>query len=72
MPPKASVKGRIGTYQFMSVNLLQYPSETSKVADELESFFYLMVYNAFRHLRSSCNDPAWWVTTCFDHYAGPP
>ncbi|TBU26886.1 hypothetical protein BD311DRAFT_666546 [Dichomitus squalens] len=71
MPPQATLKDRIGTYQFMSVNLLQRPSETPKIADELESFLHVMVYNAVRHLRSNCNDPAWWVTTYFDHYAGP-
>ncbi|TBU56983.1 hypothetical protein BD310DRAFT_949745 [Dichomitus squalens] len=71
LPPTATLKDRIGTYQFMSVNLLQCPSETPKIADELESFLHVMVYNDVRHLHSNCNDPVWWVTTYFNHYAGP-
>ena len=55
----------------MSVNLLLRPSETPKIADELESFLHVMVYNAVSHLRSNCSHPSSWITNYFNHYAGP-
>ncbi|KAM5541563.1 hypothetical protein V8D89_004753 [Ganoderma adspersum] len=71
VPSKATQALRLGTYQFMSVNLLQYLSRPVKVSDELESFFHVLLYYSVRHLRSNCDHTASWVTNYFDRYAGP-
>lgn len=60
-----------GTYQFMSVNLLQEPSRPVQVSDELESFFHVLVYYAVRHLQSTCDSPSSWIVDYFHRYAGP-
>lgn len=54
----------------MSINLLQEPSRLVQIADELESFFHLLVYYAVRHLRSTCDKPSSWITEYFYRYSG--
>ncbi|EJF56412.1 hypothetical protein DICSQDRAFT_25280, partial [Dichomitus squalens LYAD-421 SS1] len=39
---------RMGTYQFMSVNVLQRPAHPVTITDELESFFHVLLYFCFR------------------------
>ncbi|PIL32469.1 hypothetical protein GSI_05171 [Ganoderma sinense ZZ0214-1] len=56
---------RIGTHQFMSVNLLSDPFQAVKVPDELESFFHVLVYYSVRYLRSNCPSPNAWINTYF-------
>nr|VWO96505.1 Uncharacterized protein [Ganoderma boninense] len=62
---------RLGTYQFMSVNLLQGPARPVQISDELESFFHVLVYYAVRRLRSTCDRPCSWITDYFHRYGGP-
>ncbi|TBU26900.1 hypothetical protein BD311DRAFT_846751 [Dichomitus squalens] len=63
---------QMGTYQFMSVNLLSNPSRPSvTIADELESFFHVLLYYSLRYLRSNCEPPASYITNYFNSYAGP-
>ncbi|PIL32490.1 hypothetical protein GSI_05193 [Ganoderma sinense ZZ0214-1] len=69
--PKATQAHRLGTYQFMSINLLQEPARPVQIPDELESFFHVLVYHAVRHLRSTCERPSWWITDYFYRYDGP-
>ncbi|TBU26891.1 hypothetical protein BD311DRAFT_666524 [Dichomitus squalens] len=68
----ASRASQMGTYQFMSVNLLSNPSRPSvTIADELESFFHVLLYYSLRYLRSNCEPPASYITNYFNSYAGP-
>ncbi|KAI1788236.1 hypothetical protein LXA43DRAFT_649327 [Ganoderma leucocontextum] len=69
-PSSATQAHRLGTYQFMSINLLQEPSRPVQISDELESFFHVLVYYAVRHLRSTCDHPSSWITDYFYRYSG--
>ncbi|KAI1788212.1 hypothetical protein LXA43DRAFT_648693 [Ganoderma leucocontextum] len=61
---------QIGTYQFMSVNSLQRPSQPVAVPDELESFFHVLLYFAVPFLRSMCDTPSAWIDNYFHNYSG--
>ncbi|PIL32475.1 hypothetical protein GSI_05178 [Ganoderma sinense ZZ0214-1] len=56
---------RVGTHQFMSVNLLSDPFRPVTVPDELESFFHALVYFSVRYLRSNCPSPTSWINSYF-------
>lgn len=45
-----------GTWQFTSAWILDHPSSALVTADELESFFHIILYIALRFLRSTCVD----------------
>ena len=60
-----------GTYQFMSVNLLSNLANPVKIADELESFFHVLVYYAVRYLHSNCDEVDSFIQGYFHNYAGP-
>ncbi|KAM5541551.1 hypothetical protein V8D89_004741 [Ganoderma adspersum] len=68
---KQTQDDRMGTYQFMSVNLLNHITKPVKVSDELESFFHLLVYYAIRYLRSNCTSVSSWIDNYFHSYSGP-
>ncbi|EJF60929.1 hypothetical protein DICSQDRAFT_170785 [Dichomitus squalens LYAD-421 SS1] len=71
-PSNAPRTSQMGTYQFMSVNLLSNPSSPSvTIADELESFFHVLFYYSLRYLRSNCESPDSYITNYFNSYAGP-
>ncbi|KAM5541094.1 hypothetical protein V8D89_005227 [Ganoderma adspersum] len=70
-PSKATQAEQMGTYQFMSVNLLSHPSKPVKISDELESFFHVLVYYSIRHLLSNCAHPMSYIDNYFNNYAGP-
>ncbi|KAI1781791.1 hypothetical protein LXA43DRAFT_1078177 [Ganoderma leucocontextum] len=70
-PSRLSQAGRMGTYQFMSVNLLSNLENPVKIADELESFFHVLVYYSVRYLQSSCDEIDSFVQGYFHNYAGP-
>ncbi|TBU21260.1 hypothetical protein BD311DRAFT_772379, partial [Dichomitus squalens] len=62
---------RTGTWQFMSVALLSHGLKIVGVADELESFFHVMLYYAVRYLKvENCDLPtiANYLYTYFDLY----
>ncbi|EJF59459.1 hypothetical protein DICSQDRAFT_17506, partial [Dichomitus squalens LYAD-421 SS1] len=46
---RATQAERMGTYQFMSVNLLTNITKPVEISDELESFFHVLVYYAIRY-----------------------
>ncbi|PIL30039.1 hypothetical protein GSI_07951 [Ganoderma sinense ZZ0214-1] len=54
---KARQPHRTGTWYYMSVYSLQYPRHPLSIADELESFFHVIIYLAIRFLRTRSN--AW-------------
>ncbi|KAI1788211.1 hypothetical protein LXA43DRAFT_648708 [Ganoderma leucocontextum] len=70
-PSRTSQADRMGTYQFMSVNLLSNFSNPVRISDELESFFHVLVYFAIRYLRSNCDDIETFIDGYFNHYEGP-
>ena len=55
----------------MSVNALQRPAYPITITDELESFFYVLLYFSVRFLKSSCLDPLSWIDSYFHNYSGP-
>ncbi|TBU51851.1 hypothetical protein BD310DRAFT_278720 [Dichomitus squalens] len=60
---------RMGTWQFMSVAVLSYGLNIVGVADELESFFHVLLYAAVRYLKvQNCDRPtiANYLYTYFD------
>ena len=55
----------------MSVNLLNHATRPVMIADELESFFHVLVYYAVRYLRSNCTSVDSWINDYFHSYSGP-
>ncbi|TBU26897.1 hypothetical protein BD311DRAFT_412840 [Dichomitus squalens] len=70
-PSHATQTDQLGTYQFMSVNLLSRPAQPVRVSDELESFFHVLVYYSLHYLRSNCAHPMSYIDNYFHNYAGP-
>ncbi|PIL32466.1 hypothetical protein GSI_05168 [Ganoderma sinense ZZ0214-1] len=68
---RATQADRMGTYEFMSVNLLNHIAQPVKISDELESFFHVLVYYAVRHLRSNCTGVTSWIDNYFHRYSCP-
>ncbi|KAI1781793.1 hypothetical protein LXA43DRAFT_607339 [Ganoderma leucocontextum] len=60
---------RTGTWQFLSVALLSRPKEV-EICDELEAFFYVLLYYGVRYLRSNIDESAVgnWISAFFDTY----
>ncbi|KAI0653518.1 hypothetical protein C8Q70DRAFT_601768 [Cubamyces menziesii] len=58
---------RTGTWQYMSVNALNMPSKEIDVADDLESFLYVLIWCAIRYLPHNCTDVGHFVYYFFDH-----
>ncbi|THH27068.1 hypothetical protein EUX98_g7121 [Antrodiella citrinella] len=54
---------RTGTWQFISVGLLQYPNKPHTIMDDMESFHWLLVYMAVHHLPNTFTNG---VVTMFD------
>ncbi|KAI0738025.1 hypothetical protein C8Q80DRAFT_1276043 [Daedaleopsis nitida] len=57
-----------GTWQFAAVRLLDKPSAPVTTADELESFFHIVLYNALRYLRSNCSSVSCAMYELFENY----
>ena len=55
----------------MSVNLINHIARPVTIADELESFFHVLVYYGVRYLRSNCTSVDSWIDNYFHNYAGP-
>ncbi|KAI0628831.1 hypothetical protein C8Q77DRAFT_1238364 [Trametes polyzona] len=61
---------RTGTWQFMSAAYIKYhPRRPVEVADELESFFHVMLFYAVRYLRSTIRDVGMFIYDYFDAHA---
>ncbi|OBZ73859.1 hypothetical protein A0H81_06310 [Grifola frondosa] len=61
--------GRTGTWQFMSSAILDNKSRRPIIADELESFFYVLVYYSIRYLKHNSEDVASFMLDFFDSYS---
>ncbi|KAI0806759.1 hypothetical protein C8Q74DRAFT_1320854 [Fomes fomentarius] len=59
---------RIGTWQFTCARLLDDPSAAVMTADELESIFWVILYNALRYLRHTCLNVTSAMFDLFDDY----
>ncbi|RPD55668.1 hypothetical protein L226DRAFT_494709 [Lentinus tigrinus ALCF2SS1-7] len=57
---------RMGTWQFMSAALLTWLRMPIAVEDEVESFFYIIIYGGVRFLRSSVHEAAPFLRSFFD------
>ncbi|KAI9057819.1 hypothetical protein FKP32DRAFT_1528741, partial [Trametes sanguinea] len=61
---------RTGTWQFMSVAYVKHhPSRPVSIADELESFFHVLLFYAVRLLRHNIANVHFFVAEYFDHYS---
>ncbi|KAI0696571.1 hypothetical protein C8T65DRAFT_615307 [Cerioporus squamosus] len=60
---------RTGTWQFASVYILDNPEKPVRIADEIESFFHVTLYNALRYLRHNCDNVQITMFDYFDWYS---
>ncbi|KIP08662.1 hypothetical protein PHLGIDRAFT_126863 [Phlebiopsis gigantea 11061_1 CR5-6] len=67
--PTTQPAGRSGTWPFMSALLLQYPKKPVELADDLESFVYVIVYMALRFHIHDMTDPGLHKDLNFDELA---
>ncbi|KAI8976620.1 hypothetical protein BD414DRAFT_446088 [Trametes punicea] len=68
-PRAARLPERTGTWQFMSVFLINQPTKAVEVPDELEAFFHVLLYYSLRYLRSNCEDVPLYMENYFEAYA---
>ncbi|EJF56406.1 hypothetical protein BD309DRAFT_870656 [Dichomitus squalens] len=66
---RATQMGRMGTYQFMSVNLLKHLTKPVEISDELESFFHVLLHHSVRYLRSNCESTSGFIQNYFERYS---
>ncbi|KAH9889981.1 hypothetical protein C8Q73DRAFT_667689 [Cubamyces lactineus] len=59
---------RTGTWQYMSVALINESTKPVEIPDELEAFFNVMLYYAVRYLRSDCEDVPHYIEFYFEAY----
>ncbi|TFK81213.1 hypothetical protein K466DRAFT_444058, partial [Polyporus arcularius HHB13444] len=60
---------RTGTWQYMSVALLNRPTKAVEIPDDLESLFYVLLYHAVRYLKSNCASVPTWLEEFFDVFS---
>ena len=58
-----------GTWQFMSVALLNAWKDMVELTDDLESFLHVITYHAVRYQKSNVTDVANWLRQYFDDYS---
>ncbi|TFK45228.1 hypothetical protein OE88DRAFT_1689281 [Heliocybe sulcata] len=63
---------RTGTWQFMSAALLRNPKKVHQVADDLESFVHVLIYESLRYLRHNCDSVKLVMRQYFDSYDYAP
>ncbi|KAI0827947.1 hypothetical protein BC628DRAFT_126666 [Trametes gibbosa] len=66
LPDKGRQLDRTGTWQFMSAMALMTPGKEIKVADELESFFHVLLYFAIRFVYHNCENVVDFMHEYFD------
>ncbi|OBZ74091.1 hypothetical protein A0H81_06327 [Grifola frondosa] len=59
---------RTGTWQFMSARILNNKSRPPTIQDELESFFYVLVYYGVRYLNHNYEDVGGFFNCFFDSH----
>ncbi|KAM5531950.1 hypothetical protein V8D89_014384 [Ganoderma adspersum] len=65
---KARQPHRTGTWYYMSVYSLTFPGHPVSIADELESFFHVLLYLAIRFLRTNLSNAGAFVDSYFDAF----
>ncbi|KAH9925620.1 uncharacterized protein BXZ73DRAFT_49814, partial [Epithele typhae] len=63
--------GRTGTMQFMSIAMLEESGKVAELSDDLESFFYVILYYLVRFVKSALGTPEdifHWLEEFFDSY----
>ncbi|KDQ59800.1 hypothetical protein JAAARDRAFT_56762 [Jaapia argillacea MUCL 33604] len=59
---------RTGTWAFMSAALLRDGKKPAVLQDDLESFFHVLLFNAVKFLKNSCQDIPGFITDFFESY----
>ncbi|KAI0662169.1 hypothetical protein C8Q70DRAFT_963360 [Cubamyces menziesii] len=59
---------RTGTWQYMSIALINEPTKAVEISDELEAFFHVLLYYAVRYLKSNCTDVPAYMERYFEAY----
>ncbi|KAI0738024.1 hypothetical protein C8Q80DRAFT_1263151 [Daedaleopsis nitida] len=59
---------RTGTWQFISSFALDFPEYPLRVADDLESFFYVILYNSMRYFDNTLGSVSYCMSTFFDSF----
>ncbi|KAI0330461.1 hypothetical protein GY45DRAFT_1277729 [Cubamyces sp. BRFM 1775] len=67
-PRRARQPERTGTWQYMSVALVNEPTKVVEISDELEAFFHVLLYYAVRYLNSNCKDVPAYMELYFEAY----
>ncbi|KAJ8468888.1 hypothetical protein ONZ51_g9357 [Trametes cubensis] len=67
-PRHARQPERIGTWQYMSIALINEPTKAVEISDELEAFFHVLLYYAVRYLKSNCADVSAYMELYFEAY----
>ncbi|KAH9889980.1 hypothetical protein C8Q73DRAFT_146831 [Cubamyces lactineus] len=67
-PRRARQPERTGTWQYMSVALINNPKKPVEIPDELEAFFHVLLYYAVRYLESNCADVPAYIERYFEAY----
>ncbi|OBZ73658.1 hypothetical protein A0H81_06279 [Grifola frondosa] len=57
---------RVGTWQFMSVHILNHKYWSHSIEDDLESFFYVLLYNAVRYVPNNVVHVDDYINAFFD------
>ncbi|KZT04459.1 uncharacterized protein LAESUDRAFT_682627 [Laetiporus sulphureus 93-53] len=57
---------RTGTWQFQSAIVLLQPAKSVEIADELEAFFYVLLYCSLRYIHNTCRDLVRYMSNLFD------
>ncbi|KAI0764234.1 hypothetical protein BD413DRAFT_680533 [Trametes elegans] len=60
--------GWVGTFQFTSVAHVHHPDVPKQIADELESFFHVLMYHGVRYLRHDLRNPSSFIMRFYDTY----
>ncbi|RDX50666.1 hypothetical protein OH76DRAFT_1402286 [Lentinus brumalis] len=68
-PRKPRQPERTGTWQYMSVALLNRPQKAVEIPDDMESLFYVLLYHAVRYLKSNCKSVPEWLEDFFDVFS---
>ncbi|KAH9889936.1 hypothetical protein C8Q73DRAFT_736428 [Cubamyces lactineus] len=67
-PRRARQPERTGTWQYMSIALINEPTKAVEISDELEAFFHVLLYYAVRYLDSNCKDVPAYMELYFEAY----
>ncbi|KAJ8453464.1 hypothetical protein ONZ51_g13584 [Trametes cubensis] len=59
---------RTGTWQYMSIALINEPTKAVEISDELEAFFHVLLYYAVRYIKSNCKDVPAYMELYFEAY----